>query len=376
MEKISYLAFVIIGVAGTIQGITLPFFIEKFRLSLSLAGLLLFATAAGYLTASFFYPALINRKRFSADKLIPLAFAIIAIGYALAPWQPYWVLVILLGFIANLGSGTVEVGFNTLIAQLEPKRSKVAMNWLHFSYGLGALLGPVILSRLFHLGAPWIVFHLSIAVLSLLFLLIWYSFKNKFKTKTRPMPTTETFGEIYQSRSLWILLILIFIYVAAEVSLAGWAPTFLMNLGANAENAALGVSAIWLGITVGRALCTRLITVFQPKFLLLFLTTGAGLSMLFLNLTHSLYPLFAGLFITGLFFSGMFPLIILYGSLLFPAHTPQATSALVVWGSFGALVGPSVSGIIAESYSLLGGITVLAIFMLLIVPIIAVLPRR
>jgi len=372
LEKLAYLAFAIIGVAGTIPGITMPFFIEKFQLPFSVAGLLLFAAAAGYLAASFYYPALL--KRFAAGQLLPAAFVVIAIGFAFTPWQPIWFLVVLLGFVANLGSGTIEVGFNTLIAQLEPKRSEVAMNWLHFSYGLGALLGPLLLSRLFNLSGSWFVYHLSIAFLSLIFLVIWHRFKTMNKIAPNPKPAAEALNGIYKNRSLWALIALMFTYVAAEVSLAGWAPTFLIQLGAGSENAALGVSVIWLGVTLGRALCTKLVAFLRPKPLLLLLTAGTGLSMLALNLTDSVYQMFAGLFITGLFFSAIFPLIILYGSQLFPDHTPQTTSSLVVAGSLGALVGPSFLGIIAESYSFIAGVVILAVLMLLLVPITAALP--
>lgn len=77
----------------------------------------------------------------------------------------------------------------------------------------------------------------------------------------------------------------------------------------------------------------------------------------------SVWLVFIFLFLVGLFLSAIFPMIMLQGAILFPAATAQTTSGLVIAGSLGALVGPSLLGIIGESYSLQMGIAITAAMM-------------
>lgn len=362
MERLSYIAFIILGISGTVNGMALPFFIEQFDLSLSLAGLLLFASSAGYLAASSAFPYLTKIK--STKSVISAGFVLIAVGYGLLPFLPAWWLAVLAGFAANLGCGTIDVGYNTLIAGLEPQRAKPAMSWLHFSYGIGALLGPVFLSRLVAVGFPWSSFYLTTSFLTILFLGLWH-FKELDETDPKAEQHTDSANiTIFKEPLFWVLFTSIFIYVCAETALVGWIPTFLTDMGVSATNATVGISIIWLGITIGRGLCGKLSVFLAPKSILLVLTSGTALAMTILIFVKPVWLVFAVLFLAGLFLSAIFPMIMLQGAMIFPSSTAEVTSGLVIAGSLGGLVGPSILGIIGEFHSLQMGIAVVAAMML------------
>lgn len=170
-------------------------------------------------------------------------------------------------------------------------------------------------------------------------------------------------------------LIAIFIYVAVEVALVGWVPTFLTGLGVSASNASLGISVVWLGIALGRALSSQIIKHVNPKSLLLCLTSGASLGIFLLTFINPIWLVFCLLFIIGLFLSATYPLIMLQSASLFPRAVAQSASGLVVAGSFGAMVGPAALGLIGQYYSLQVGIMILAAVLFLSTFIIAATPR-
>lgn len=363
MEKLSYFAFIILGISGTVNGMALPFFIERFELSLSLAGLLLFASSLGYLTASTAFPYF--TKQYSSKSIIAVALFTAGLGYGLLPLMPVWWLSVLVGFAANLGCGTLDVGFNTLIAGLEPHRAKPAMSWLHFSYGIGALIGPAFLSRLVSAGFSWFSFYFSTSILFALFLGLWHYRAQDWTCSDAEEERTGGNSSVFQEPFFWLLFVSIFIYVSAETALVGWIPTYLTNMNVYAADATVGISIIWLGITIGRGLCTKLSLRFTPKRILLLLTSGAALTMTVLIFIPLVWLVFAVLFLVGLFLSAIFPMIMLQGAILFPNATAQAASGLVIAGSLGALVGPSLLGIVGESYSLQAGIGITAAMMAL-----------
>ena len=374
MQQLSYLGFGILGLTSTIHGMALPFLIEEYSLTLSVAGLLLFANSFGYLLASVAFPFL--QKRRPSARILSVAFLIIAVTYTLFPLSPWWALAVALGFLASLGTGTIDVGFNTLISSLDPEKAQPALNWLHFSYGIGALVGPIFLSRFAYFGLSWSAFYFSTSILATLFVLLWRNYLGTtVNNKSSTAPRANTL-KLYKQAPYWMLLVSIFIYVAVEVALVGWVPTLLTSLGVRAVNASLGISVLWLGIALGRALCTQAVKKMSSRVLLLFLTSSTALAMLVLIFIQPLWLVFTMLFTIGLFLSAIFPLILFHSSSLFPMYVAESTSGLVVAGSFGAMVGPAFLGLIGQHYSLHTGVAILAGVMLLSTLILALVPQE
>src|SRR4029079_12093693 len=78
-----------------------------------------------------------------------LLMAISLAGYALTP---RWLWMVLLGLIAGAGSGAIDAGLNTSAATRFSPRT---VNWLHACYGVGAAIGPVMMTAVLNAGQPW-----------------------------------------------------------------------------------------------------------------------------------------------------------------------------------------------------------------------------
>ena len=53
------------------------------------------------------------------------------------------------GFFLGLANGGIDIGANALIVELNRERTASALNYLHVLFGVGALLGPLIVSAAF-----------------------------------------------------------------------------------------------------------------------------------------------------------------------------------------------------------------------------------
>ncbi len=372
MHYLAYFTFVLLGAAGTVHGVALPFLIEKFELSLSSAGLLLATHFFGHLLASLAYPHL-NRKR-DPLQLIAFSFVIVAISFIALPFSPFWFVLIIFAFLASLGLGTADVGFNAIISGYEPVEAQRVMSWLHFSFAIGALFSPFLFSFLLGTRFSWPILYYLFSFFSAFFI---YFMRPDLKKKPIQAETTsvqEDTGQVLRQPAYWFLLATMFLYTGTEIALAGWIPTLLTTMGMAAKHASLGVSALWLGITIGRALSARVSGKISPRRLLSILAPASALMLVPFIWPLPLWALLLLIFGTGLFFSSIVPLILLEGTILFPGFADVTTSGIMVAGALGGVIGPAALGVIGEYFSLSKGIFTLAGVMFVNTVFILLLP--
>jgi fucose permease len=72
----------------------------------------------------------------------------------------YWFLIFAIPL--GLGAGAVDSGLNEFVAEHYESRH---MSWLHSFWGLGAMTGPIIISKLFASGQTWRNGYLIISII-------------------------------------------------------------------------------------------------------------------------------------------------------------------------------------------------------------------
>src|SRR5919204_2389293 len=144
------LAFISLGLPDGLLGVAWPSIRAYFYLPLDALGALLVMFTTSYLLSSFSSGRLLAHINVgSLLALSCLATAASLIGYALAP---QWPIMVALGVLSGLGAGAIDAGLNTFAATHFSAR---AVNWLHAFYGVGATLGPVIMTAVLSAGCPW-----------------------------------------------------------------------------------------------------------------------------------------------------------------------------------------------------------------------------
>ncbi len=352
----AYLIFIVLGIPTGLLNVGWISMSTTFEVTVESLGILLLASTSGYLLASFFNGQFINRLDVRPTLILSSVIAGIGLlGYTLIP---SWPLLLIVAFVTSLGSGTIDAALNVYFAQHYSPR---LMNWLHAAFGLGAVIGPIMMTAILSRDMTWRWGYGITAVLmlamgfSLVFTkVLWRSSKpeNMIDGETRE----KDFSLLASLRHPMILLgiLLFFIYAGIEVTAPQWGyPLFTEGRGMNIETAGVWVSFYWATFTFGRLVfgfvADRVPLVQTIRICMLVIVFGAVLvwqdSILILNSI--------GLAIMGFALAPIFPLLISdTPKRLGPGHANNAIGFQVSAASFGIGILPGLAGILTEQFSL------------------------
>jgi fucose permease len=134
------------------------------------------------------------------------------------------------------------------------------MSWLHCFWGVGASMGPIIMSffllnkNSWNLGYRTIGF-LQCCLVIILFITISLWRKNKYQNNNgkNESPQEMKFKELLHTRGVKQILIAFFCYCSLESTAGLWGSSFLvMEKNISPEIAARWISLYYIGITSGR----------------------------------------------------------------------------------------------------------------------------
>lgn len=303
-----YAAFVAFGLATAVLGATLPGLAEHTQTDLSEISLIFTARSLGFLIGAFLGGRLYDR--FPGHPVMAGVLIMIVIMLALIPLMSLLWLLIGLILVLGVASGMVEVGGNTLLVWVHRQNLGPFMNGLHFFFGLGAFLAPIIIARAVVLRGDitWAYWVMALLIAPIA---IWLFYL--------PGPTIRSVSENGQNdriKYLPVLFIslLFLLYAGAEHSFGGWIYTYTVTLGlSNEARAAYLTSAFWGALTIGRLVAIPLSARFKPRVMLLLDFVGClvSISIILLGST-SLTALWIGTLGTGLSMASIFPMLVAF----------------------------------------------------------------
>ncbi|GAB4499278.1 MAG: MFS transporter [Anaerolineales bacterium] len=257
---LSFIAFISLGLPDGLIGVAWPSIRETFSLRLDALGMLIIASTTGYIASSFISGKLIAKLGVGGTLAAScLATGAGLIGYTLVP---AWWMMVLLGIVAGLGAGAIDAGLNTYIAS---HFGEGLMQWLHASFGIGVTLGPLIMTAGLNWFNNWKWGYLNVGMAQILlaacFLLtlrMWerapelpHEEKKEMRLTDYNTPLTETL----KHPTVWMSLLLFFIYTGIEVSFGSWTYSLLtLSRNVPAQAAGLWAGSYWATFTLGRIL--------------------------------------------------------------------------------------------------------------------------
>ncbi|RIL06282.1 MAG: MFS transporter [Proteobacteria bacterium] len=252
---LAFAAFVSLGLPDGLLGVAWPSMRAQFGLALDALGPLLVATTTGYVAASFASGALLARVRVPALLAAScLATAASLAGYALAPT---WAALVAFGLVAGAGAGAIDAGLNTWVAAHHSART---LNWLHACYGVGAALGPAIMTAVLLRGAPWQRGYALVAGAQLALAFVFVATRGLWADGARTATDAAGAADAAPSAratlrrpAAWLGMAAFFLYVGLEQSAGAWAFSFLTEArGVPIDRAGAWVSIFWGALTAGR----------------------------------------------------------------------------------------------------------------------------
>jgi len=292
---IIYLTFISLGLPDSLLGSAWPVIWTSLDVPFGSAGLISMIVSGGTIISSFAAGRLL--KLFGTGKLTLISCLLTALalaGFAIAPSLVFFML---LAIPLGLGGGAIDAALNHYVAE----NYKIHhMSWLHCFWGVGATLGPIIMSFYISENNSWrggyslvSMIQFSMVVVLIFSLPLWAKFSSANKENLTVAENTATESAILNgNKKINVLrisgvkntLATFLFYCGVEATVGLWGASYLVaarNLPP--ETAAVWVSLYFGGITVGRLINGFLSLRYNNKMLIRFgqaLTIIGGLVLL------------------------------------------------------------------------------------------------
>jgi FHS family Na+ dependent glucose MFS transporter 1 len=342
-----YAAYVALGLVTASLGPTLPGLAERTSVTLSTAGLLFSTRSLGYTLGSLYIGR--TYDRITGHHVMAGMLLLMSVMLVLAPTTTlFWVLALVM-FVLGAGEGTLDVGGNTLLVWLLRDEVGPFMNALHFFFGAGAFLSPIIVAQALEISGDitWAYWALALLVAPIALWLV------RVPSPSAPnSDDKDTRGELRP----WLVLqvaAFFFLYVGAEAGYGGWVFTYAKSIDFGSLNltdatAAYLTSAFWGALTLGRLFSIPLAARLRPSVILFVDLVGCLLSLgTILLWPASDLALWAGSIGLGLFMASIFPTTIAFAERRMPI-SGRITGFFFVGVGSGAMSVPWLVGQLFE----------------------------
>ena len=355
------LAFIALGLGSGSLGPTLPALAAQTNSELKQISNLFIARSFGTLIGSWLIGRFYDRA--SGHPLLASSLLASAVALALIPSVKLLPVLFILTAFMGIALASINVGGNALIALVHGERVRPFIGLLHFAFGLGGLLTPVLVAQLIHRPDSLFLTYWSLAVAIIPVALM------TFLSPSPPLREHKSIDSI-AAPALMITLFAVFAFlqIGAEATVMGWYFSYGAERGMNAQTASYMNSGFWAAFTVGRLATIWMSARFNAVPLI---ATGLSISLLIafsllisgpspfvlwfgaIGLGLAVSPVFPNAFglaerllglsgkVTGLFLVGSSA-----GSMFWPWLTgqffksrgPQVMALVVALNLFGALV--------------------------------------
>lgn len=341
-----FLAFIALGLSTGVVGPSLANLAAHTGVTLAAISIIFTARSLGYMIGSLLSGRAYDHVK--AHPVIALAFVVMSSMFIATPFlTQLWPLVLVM-FVWSLADGAIDVGGNTLVVWTIPGNVTPFMNALHFFFGIGAFIAPIIVAQSITITGDvnWAFWGIGLLVLPLL---VWH-----LRVPSPAHPVAETAGAESRPATHWPLVILIavyfFLYVGMEIAFGGWIASYAVAVGyGDAAAAAVLTSAFWGALTVGRLISIPIGARFKPSTILwadFILCAGFVVLMLFFH--GQSWALWAGTIGIGMAMATMFPTMISYAETRMKI-TGKVTSIFLTGSSVGGMTLPLFTGLLFES---------------------------
>jgi fucose permease len=368
MLSFAYLAFISLGIDASLMGVAWPSVRATFNLPLDAVGLLFLAGTLGFFTASF------NAGRIAArvglGRLLLAAHIARVVGLLAFVFSPFWWGLIVGATLTSLGSASIDAGQNMYMSS-HHKASH--MNWMHANFGVGATIGPLIMTAIIAASLSWRLGYTVLlaleGVLAVIVLLTIPNWTARFADENGEKHATNL--QSLRLPIVWLGIGLFFMYTGVEASAGQWSFTLFTESRAIPEVVAgRWVSIYWGMLTLGRILIGFLTDHVDIRILLRTVMIGTIIStgLIWWNPANGVS--FAGLALLGLSLSTVFPVLVtVTPDRVGVRHAANSIGFQVGAAGVGGAVLSSLGGVLADSLNL----EIIGPFLLMSAVVLAVL---
>ena len=314
---------------------------------------------------------------FLADRLgrkrtIVLGLALFALACYLFMLGETFAFIVTLMTLSGVAVGVFKTGALALIGDISSsnKEHTSAMNGAEAFFGVGAIIGPLIVVYLIHQGISWqwlyVIAGGMCTVLIIMASMVKYPDHKQSQAaqSTEPVPKASMIDSLKLMKNGYAMSFSVgaFLYVAAESAIYVWMPSYLVCGASTAADAfacykdestqflaMYAVSAFFILRALGRFLGMWVMARFNWALILMLFSLAIMLCFIGglwggPQLAVFLFPL------SGIFMSVIYPTFNSKGISCFPRKMHGTVAGLILfWTAAGAAAGPFIMGIVSDA---------------------------
>lgn len=331
-------------------GSVIPRLIEEHGLSMTAAGAFQYATMAGIAVGALLLGFLADR--IGRKLTIILGLALYGLASLLVAASGNYVALVVLLAVSGLGISVFKTGALALIGDITPSSTAHTrlMNNVEGFFAVGAIVGPAVVAVLVARGMSWKWLYLLAAVICAGLVVMAASARYPVTRAPTERPDLRQMLQVMKDPAAIGFSLLVMLYVAAEVAIYVWMPTWLQSYAGS-----------W-GWLAASALTLFFVLRALGRFLGAWLLQHASWSAVLALVGALIFACFAGslaggveaaawlLPLSGLFMSVVYPTLNSKAISCFPRHQHGSIAGVVLFfTALAAALGPLAMGAVSDA---------------------------
>jgi len=349
---IIYISFISLGLPDSLLGSAWPSMYDSLNVPLYYAGFISMIIAGGTVISSVLSERII--RRFGTGIVTAVSVLLTAaalIGFSVSGT---FLFLCLCAIPLGLGAGSVDAALNNYVALHYKARH---MSWLHCFWGIGASIGPLIMSSFLIRQNSWNQGYRAIGIIQICLVVALFVSLPLWESKRSTGNTTRNnpvkFAKLFSIVGVKPILVAFFCYCAIETTTGLWGASYLvMEKGISPEIAAQWIALYYIGITFGRFISGFVTMKLNNRQMVRLgqIIIGAGIVVLVLPFgTITLLP---GLFMIGLGCAPIYPSMLHETPVNFGEEYSQAIMGIQMGSAYiGTTLMPPILGRLASYLS-------------------------
>lgn len=352
IKWLTFLMFMMFAMTTDAVGVIIPEVMKQFQLSMTAAGLMHYAPMVAIALAGIFLGFLADK--FGRKKTIIIGLALFSVNSYLFLTGNTFAFFLGLLIISGIAIGIFKTAALALIGDISKSTTEhtSTMNAVEGFFGVGAIIGPFIVTYLLKTGVDWKWLYVVAGSLCIVLIIIalMVEYPETKKTTEDPINLKGTLLMMKDPYALGFSLAA-FLYVSVECAIYVWMPTLIAGYNGSAVFIATYALSIFFilragGRFLGAWLMARfnwalVLGIFSFLIFICFLGSvigGIGFAVVLLPLS-------------GLFMSVIYPTINSKGISCFPkAKHGSVAGVILFFTAAGAALGPLLMGAVSDAF--------------------------
>jgi FHS family L-fucose permease-like MFS transporter len=352
IKWLTYLMFLMFAMTTDSVGLIIPRIIEEFKLSMTAAGAFHYANMIAIALAGIFLGYLADKL--GRKKTIILGLILFALNSYLFIVGNNFMFFIMLLVISGAAIGIFKTGALALVGDISRSTTEhtATMNTVEGFFGVGAIIGPAIVTWLLGGGFSWKWVYIIAGTICVLLIAtaMLVKYPKTVKSMDEPIDLKRTMNMMKNLYALGFSFG-IFLYVAAECAIYVWMPTLFEGYsGSFTFIVAYATSIFFILRVIGRFLgawvlarfnWTSVMALFSLSIFICFIGSMIG------SLSYGIWLLP----LSGLFMSMIYPTLNSKGISCFPKTEHGAVAGVILFFTcVAAAAGPWAMGVVSDIF--------------------------